>query len=639
MSEAELKIPAAELVDAELLKVDGENPNRLSPRRLEALKKSIQRYGFVVPVITNRDLLVADGEHRLKAAKALGMRQVSVVRLPVDEVDRRLIRQVMNKLRGEHDLFMDAEEYYRIVCGDKRDLLKALLNESDLRIDNLLKLREPAVYSDDDLRALAEKFSSRVESNKLEGDGERQRSGEPLTLKCHAEFSTKAELTERSVAVCEAFGLGVDEAKRFVVFDSFSLEFRRGDLVYVTGDSGGGKTLLLRAFKGYFGDEAIELSDLQVDPEETLIEGVGKDVKEAIEILSLCGLNDAFLFLRKCKELSDGQKWRYRLAKLVNSRERSVWIVDEFCASLDRVMARIVAFLFQKTARKLGRTVVVAAVHGDLVEDFQPDILVEKGFEKDVKVTRASFEPRKCSICESVRIEKGSIEDYGRLARFHYRSGSENESTSLKVRDCYRLLYDDDLIGVIVYSYAHLNLKPRNMVFGERYVYTPGDLNKARLVNEEIARISRVVVHPKFRGIGLGAFLVRETLPRVNVKVVEVLAAMAKFNPFFEKAGMIRVDYQRDEDATSKKIRAFLEQRCFDFKLANSKAYCRDFFSRLNEEDRKALLGFLSEFVKQPFLKVKTATPDVMGRVFSSEGVYLYWIDALNVDGPVETAK
>jgi ParB-like chromosome segregation protein Spo0J len=214
MTELEVKVPPAEFVPVEALKIDNENPNRLSPRRFEALKKSIQRYGFVVPIITNRDLLVADGEHRLRAAKALGMKQVSVVRLPVDEVDRRLIRQVMNKLRGEHDLFMDAEEYYRIVSGDKRDLLKALLNETDVRIDNLLKLREPAVYSDEDLKALAEKFSSRVESNKLDAALEREHAGEPLTLKCHVEFSTKAEVTERTLAVCEAFGLGVDEAKR-----------------------------------------------------------------------------------------------------------------------------------------------------------------------------------------------------------------------------------------------------------------------------------------------------------------------------------------------------------------------------------------------------------------------------------------
>lgn len=622
-----MKIPPAELVDVEALHVDGENPNRMSPRRFEALKKSIQRFGFVVPVITNRDLLVADGEHRFEAAKALGMRQVSVIRLPMDEVDRRLVRQVMNKLRGEHDLFLDAEEYYRIVCGDKRDLLKALVNETDLRIDNLLKLREPAVYSDEDLKALAEKFSSKVESNRLNCEQERDRPGEALTLKCSVEFSTRAEITERTVAVCEAFGLGVDEARRFVVFDDFILDFRRGDLIFVTGDSGGGKSLLLKAFKGFFGEEAIELADVEVSPEETLIEGVGKDVKEAIEILSLCGLNDAFLFLRKFKELSDGQKYRYKLAKLIDRREKRVWIIDEFCACLDRVMAKIIAYLIQKVARKLGKTVVAATTHEDLVEDFQPDVLVYKGFEKDVEVARKEPEHKPCSICEKIRVEEGSMEDYGKLCRFHYRSAGERQ-LGLRAKAVFRLMYGDSLIGVIVYSYSYLNLKARNMVFGERYVYTSGDLHKARLINEEIARISRVVIHPKFRGIGLGAFLVRETLPLAGVKIVEALAVMARYNPFFEKAGMVKVEFERKEMGRTSRIRRLLEARGFDYSLAGSKAYCYQVFNNLEEGEKQELMAYLTEFANQPFVKVQTVQPSLLTRVFSQSGIYLYWISA-----------
>lgn len=622
--ELELKVPPAELVVVEKLRVDGENPNRMSPRRFEALKKSIVRYGFVVPIITNADLLVADGEHRLRAAKELGLKQVSVVRLPVAEVDRRLIRQVMNKLRGEHDLFFDAEEYFRIISDDQRDLLKALLNETDLRIDNLLNLREPTVLDDSELRVLAGQFESKVESNTLDASWENKHKGEPLTLKCHVEFSTKAEITERTLAVCEAFGLGVDEAKRFIVFDNFYLDFRKGELIYVTGDSGGGKTLLLGAFKNYFGEEAIAISELQINPDETLIEGVGKDLKEAIEILSLCGLNDAFLFLRKFKELSDGQKYRYKLAKLVNHKEKTVWIIDEFCALLDRVMAQVVAYLFQKTARRLGKTVVVATTHEDLLEDFQPDLIVRKGFEGDVAVVRNEVKSCKCSILKNVRIEKGSFEDYERLKRFHYKNN--NESASLRMKDCYKLLYDNSLIGVIVYSRSYLNLKPRNMVFGERYVFTPGDLRKAHLINEEIVRISRVVIHPKFRGIGLGAFLVKETLPRVEARMVEVLAVMARYNPFFEKAGMVKVEYSRNEVAVERKIRAFLEGKNFDFRLSKSRAYCRSFFGQLCDENKQLLLGLLTEFVQQPFIKVKTVTPDLLSRIFSSEGTYLYWI-------------
>jgi ABC-type ATPase with predicted acetyltransferase domain len=147
------------------------------------------------------------------------------------------------------------------------------------------------------------------------------------------------------------------------------------------------------------------------------------------------------------------------------------------------------------------------------------------------------------------------------------------------------------------------------------------------LINEEIVRISRVVVHPKFRGIGLGEFLVKETLSRVNAKVVEVLAVMARYNPFFEKAGMLRVDYSRGETVLDKKIRAFLEERSFDFSFAKSKAYCRDFFGHLNEEQRKVLLGYLSEFVQHPFVKIKTVAPELIGKVFSSEAQYLYWVN------------
>jgi len=96
-------------------------------------------------------------------------------------------------------------------------------------------------------------------------------------------------------------------------------------------------------------------------------------------MLTGCGLNDAFLFLRKYKELSEGQKYRYKLARRMDNEYGNVWIVDEFCATLDRVMARIIAYLIQKVARKCGKTVIAGTTHRDVIEDFQPDIIVEKG--------------------------------------------------------------------------------------------------------------------------------------------------------------------------------------------------------------------------------------------------------------------
>jgi hypothetical protein len=47
----------------------------------------------------------------------------------------------------------------------------------------------------------------------------------------------------------------------------------------------------------------------------------------------------------------------------------------------------------------------------------------------------------------------------------------------------------------------------------------------------------------------------------------------------------------------------------------------------LNNQDKQVLLGYLSEFASQPFIKVETATPDLLTRILSSEGVYLYWVN------------
>ena len=113
--EKEIQIPMSERVRLEDLQYDRCNPNRLSREGMERLKASIRKWGDIVPIVTNKDLLVADGEQRATAMKELGMTECSVIRLPVEDVDRRLLRQVLNKLRGEHLKELDAEEFRIIV--------------------------------------------------------------------------------------------------------------------------------------------------------------------------------------------------------------------------------------------------------------------------------------------------------------------------------------------------------------------------------------------------------------------------------------------------------------------------------------------------------------------------------------------
>ncbi|MEK6884716.1 MAG: ParB N-terminal domain-containing protein, partial [Nanoarchaeota archaeon] len=101
------EIPQVQKIDINLLKVDGKNPNRMSKEQKEALKENIRKFGFITPIITNQDYLIADGEHRWLMAKEMGFNEIPVIRLDIEEVDRRILRQVLNKLKGAHDWDLD----------------------------------------------------------------------------------------------------------------------------------------------------------------------------------------------------------------------------------------------------------------------------------------------------------------------------------------------------------------------------------------------------------------------------------------------------------------------------------------------------------------------------------------------------
>jgi GNAT superfamily N-acetyltransferase len=82
-----------------------------------------------------------------------------------------------------------------------------------------------------------------------------------------------------------------------------------------------------------------------------------------------------------------------------------------------------------------------------------------------------------------------------------------------------------------------LDCRARNLATAGRFAGPDRRAAVARL-NAEIECISRVVVHPMFRGAGLAVRLVRHVLATAPVRYVEALAAMGAIHPFFASAGM-----------------------------------------------------------------------------------------------------
>jgi GNAT superfamily N-acetyltransferase len=109
-----------------------------------------------------------------------------------------------------------------------------------------------------------------------------------------------------------------------------------------------------------------------------------------------------------------------------------------------------------------------------------------------------------------------------------------------------RLPDEGKLLGVIVYSYPPIRASGRKEAVG----YSPdiGELNASWAI------ISRVIVHPKYRTIGLGSHLIRGSLAMQGSEHVELIAVMARYNPFAERAGMKLVQVNEPHDSITKAI-------------------------------------------------------------------------------------
>lgn len=177
------------------------------------------------------------------------------------------------------------------------------------------------------------------------------------------------------------------------------------------------------------------------------------------------------------------------------------------------------------------------------------------------------------------RIESGAIGDYDGLCSFHYRAGRPatvcgvwrvvfegagerggqgcgrqdvpgGGDPALKGPACAEAAWEKSawegpawemparVVGAAVLSMPALRGRQRDAALDRRYAAIRSARQRARMLNDELRCISRVVVHPQFRGLGLAVKLVRRVLRDAPTPLVEALAAMGHVHPFFEKAGM-----------------------------------------------------------------------------------------------------
>ena len=135
----------------------------------------------------------------------------------------------------------------------------------------------------------------------------------------------------------------------------------------------------------------------------------------------------------------------------------------------------------------------------------------------------------------------GTPRDYAALARFHYlpaRPATWAGVWTVRYADAFAGA-GDRLVAVAVLSYPTINSAARDRALG---LLALAPRRKLALVNRHVRTISRVVVHPQFRALGLASRLVSHVCHHCPTRWVEAFALMGRVHPFFEKGGMTRFD-------------------------------------------------------------------------------------------------
>lgn len=351
--------------------------------------------------------------------------------------------------------------------------------------------------------------------------------------------------TRRSCEAASRFGLLLDEHLRGPALGGVRLACAPGTVTLLTGPSGAGKSTLLRCAADALRERGVRVVRLE---EVRLREVPAVDlcrggVEDAVRALARVGLGQASCFLRRPGEMSDGQRWRLRLAVALGSLARGgecALVVDECCATLDPLSALGVCSALRSAAgRTPGLRVLVAGSNPSLGAWLAPDETALLSPCGAVRVERSAGGVESSPLVE---IGPGTMREYAALARSHYRAERPARPAlvlAARLRDPGALSHDGSPVGALVVTSPALNSALREAAWpGE---YRTGDRREdARRLNAEVRTIARVVVDERLRGLGVATALVRACLASGLTRRTETQGVMAGAVGCFERAGMVR---------------------------------------------------------------------------------------------------
>lgn len=242
-----------------------------------------------------------------------------------------------------------------------------------------------------------------------------------------------------------------------------------------------------------------------------------------------------------------------------------------------------------------------------------------------------------CTIRKHLKIIPAGKDQYHELAKFHYRGdtlGPHSHIFAIVDEHPWRRLAAP-VIGVIVYRPPVPNLAARNIATGGLF----SGLDRSTgltLLNNSLKTVSRVIIEPRCRGLGLASWLVKETMPLVGTGMVEAVAVMGKVHPFFKQAGM--TEFTPKSDLKTERMTAALETAGIgqniwpDTERVHHRIDTLDPYLRLFMESE--IRAFLQKFGSRRDMPHSVERTEFVLSKLAPPGNYYLWINPKKTAGP-----
>ena len=131
-------------------------------KEFEKIRKSIEEFGYVDPVIANKDGTIIGGHQRYKVLKDMGFTEIQCVIVDVDKEKEKALNIALNKISGDWD-----KDKLKVLLSELQGIGLAEITGFDIAELGMLGVQEDVVEDDFDLESVLQEEKANIQSGDI----------------------------------------------------------------------------------------------------------------------------------------------------------------------------------------------------------------------------------------------------------------------------------------------------------------------------------------------------------------------------------------------------------------------------------------------------------------------------------------